>query len=127
MPLSLTLVPRTAYRDPVEPVSTGAACPRTAAKTSRTRARTGCSSWVGGASRTRGPNKTRHRVQTRSENRQSSFTPTPGDQTREQAYVPAEQPSSSQDAWFPPADADPRRSRHLGVAPSQGPRPPGCL
>lgn len=41
---------------------------------------------------------------------------------REQAYVPAEQPSPSQGARFPPAHAHPRRSRHPLGTPPQGPQ-----
>lgn len=54
-------------------------------------------------------------------------TPRHRRQSREQAYVPAEQPSSPQDARFPPADAHPCRPRHPGVAPPQGPQPSGSL
>jgi len=64
---------------------------------------------------------------TRSVTNQSPPIPDTGEQTREQAYVPAEQPPPSQDARFPSADAYPRRTRHSGVAPPQGPQPPGCL
>jgi len=39
---------------------------------------------------------------------------------REQAHIPAQQPSSGQDPWLPPAHAHPRRSRHPGRASSQG-------
>jgi len=47
--------------------------------------------------------------------------------SREQAYVPAEQPSPSQGARLPPAHADPCRSRHpVGPSP-QGPQEPGRL
>lgn len=48
-------------------------------------------------------------------------------ESREQAYVSAEQPTPSPHARFPPAHAHPRRSRHLGVAPSQGPQEPRRL
>ena len=47
--------------------------------------------------------------------------------TREQAYVPAEQPSPAQGARFPPAHAHPRRPRHPVRPPSQGPQQPGSL
>src|SRR5664280_112996 len=39
---------------------------------------------------------------------------------REQAHLPAEQPSSGQDPWFPPAYAHPCRSRDPGCSPRQG-------
>lgn len=48
-------------------------------------------------------------------------------EAREQAYVPAEQPSSPQGARVPPAHAHPCRPRHLVVAPPQGPQEPGGL
>ena len=47
--------------------------------------------------------------------------------SREQAYVPAEQPSPSQGARLPPAHADPCRSRHPVGPSSQGPQEPGRL
>lgn len=47
--------------------------------------------------------------------------------SREQAYVPAEQPSPSQGARLPPAHADPRRPRHPVEPSPQGPQEPGCL
>ena len=40
---------------------------------------------------------------------------------REQAHLPAEQPSPGQDPRLPSAHAHPRRSRHPGGPPSQGP------
>jgi len=49
---------------------------------------------------------------------QSSF----GVITNEQAYLPAEQPSSCKDPRFPSTHEDPCRSCHLGSAPPQGPR-----
>jgi hypothetical protein len=52
---------------------------------------------------------------------------TPWREAREQAYVPAEQPSSSQGARFPSAHAHPRRPVHPVVAPPQGPQEPGRL
>jgi ribonuclease P protein component len=79
--------------------------------------------WAGGASRT-GVATTAVRPGSRPKSRP---TPDTGEQTREQAYVPAEQPPPSQDARFPSADAYPRRPRHLGVASSQGSQPPGRL
>ena len=39
---------------------------------------------------------------------------------REQAHLPAEQPSSGQDPWLPPAYAHPCRSRDSGCSPRQG-------
>lgn len=107
----LTPPPRTAYRWAVEPVSTGAACPRTYFYPP----------WAGGASRTGTA------VRTTPVRDQAPPIPDTGEHPREQAYVPAEQPPPSQDARFPSADAYPRRPRHLGVASSQGPQPPGCL
>ena len=46
---------------------------------------------------------------------------------REQAYVPAEQPSPAQDARLPPADADSRRAQHPVHPPAQGSQPPRRL
>jgi ribonuclease P protein component len=46
---------------------------------------------------------------------------------REQAYVPAEQPTSPQGARFPPAHAHPRRPLHPLLAPTQGPQEPRRL
>ena len=47
--------------------------------------------------------------------------------SREQAYLPAEQPSPSQGARVPPAHADPRRPLDPVGPPSQGPQGPGRL
>src|SRR5215211_4434600 len=41
--------------------------------------------------------------------------------SREQAHVPAEQPASQPNAWFPSSDADTSRPRHCGCSPAQGP------
>lgn len=51
----------------------------------------------------------------------------PGAVPSEQAHVPAQQQASCQDARFPPAYADPRRSLHPVLPPPQGPREPVCL
>ena len=45
----------------------------------------------------------------------------------EQAHLPAEQPSATQDPWLPPAHAHPRRPGDPLRASAQGPRPPGRL
>ena len=50
-----------------------------------------------------------------------------GRDPREQADLPAEQPSSPQGARFPPAHAHPRRPRHHLLAPPQGPQEPRGL
>ena len=47
--------------------------------------------------------------------------------TREQAYVPAEQPSPSQGARLPSPDAHPCGSQHPCLASPQGPQEPGRL
>jgi hypothetical protein len=47
--------------------------------------------------------------------------------TREQAYVPAEQPSPSQGARLPPPHAHPGGSQHPRLASPQGPQEPGRL
>ena len=52
-----------------------------------------------------------------------SHSSTPGD-TREQADLPAEQPSPREDARLPPADAHPRRAFHPLHPPQQGPQAP---
>ena len=52
---------------------------------------------------------------------------TPWREAREQAYVPAEQPSPSQGARIPSPHADSRRPRDSVDAPSQGPQEPGRL
>ncbi len=49
-----------------------------------------------------------------------SVPPSTSGDTREQAYVPAEQPSSCEDARFPPAHADPRRPVHPRGSSHQG-------
>lgn len=71
--------------------------------------------WVGGASRTLAASR-----------RTGTWTP-PGIDShrrkcREQAHVPAEQPSSSQEARLPPPHAHPRRPRHPECPPQQGPQ-----
>lgn len=48
-------------------------------------------------------------------------------EAREQAYVPAEQPSPPQGARLPPAHAHPRRPFHPVLAPPQGPQEPRRL
>src|SRR4051812_46264789 len=79
------------------------------------------SSWVGGASR-----KAQHGHRTSAPARRGCPDP-PWRETREQAYVPAEQPPPSQGARVPPADAHPCRSRDPVLAPPQGPQQPGRL
>jgi ribonuclease P protein component len=120
--LGLTLSSGAAYRWAVEPVSTGAACPRnTSPAPAMVIPRGGRGRAVPAEP---GVDTTAVRPGSRSKSRP---TPDTGEQPREQAYVPAEQPPPSQDARFPSADAYPRRPRHLGVASSQGSQPPGRL
>jgi ribonuclease P protein component len=52
---------------------------------------------------------------------------TPSERAREQAYVPAEQPSSAQGARVPAADAHPCRACCPVLSPPQGPQEPGRL
>ena len=47
--------------------------------------------------------------------------------SREQAYVPAQQPAPPQDARVSAPDAHPRRTGHPGLSAAQGPYPAGCL
>ena len=53
---------------------------------------------------------------------QFSRSPRKWRDSREQAHLPAEQPSPSEDPWVPAADAHPCGSRHPGRPSSQGPR-----
>ncbi len=55
------------------------------------------------------------------------FPSPPLERAREQAYVPAEQPSPAQGPRLPPADAHPCRARRPVQPPSQGPQPTGRL
>ena len=90
------------------PVSTGAACPR---KTQHL----GCP-WVGGASRRCCRSTSGTGVGIPNDNLPHRRL------SREQAYLPAEQPSSPQGARFPSAHAHPCRSRHPVLASPQGPQ-----
>jgi ribonuclease P protein component len=83
--------------------------------------------WRGGATRTRPlvTRLTRNRQHQTVQRR--PFNAEVGASTRDQAYVPAEQPSSAQDARLPPAHAHSGRPRHRGRPPAQGPRPACCL
>ena len=80
-------------------------------------------SWVGGASRKAHPRPVEHRI---APARRGCPDP-PWRETREQAYVPAEQPPPSQGARVPSAHAHPRRSRDPVLAPPQGPQEPRRL
>lgn len=58
----------------------------------------------------------------------SIFSPDPTwEPSREQAYVPAQQPAPPQDARVSAPDAHPRRTGHPGLSAAQGPYPAGCL
>ena len=78
--------------------------------------------WGGGASR-RAPSTARKGITDPRESTRSH----PERDTREQAHLPAEQPSPSQGAWIPTAHADPCWPRHHLRPPSQGPQDPDGL
>ena len=102
--LGLTGLRRNPYRWAVEPVSTGAACPRL--------------SRAGGRCQSTRIHVPVPLIPTTPDTRRSS---------REQAHVPAEQPSSSQGARLPPPDAHPRGPLHPVRASAQGSQEPVCL
>ena len=93
------------------PVSTGAACPRTGLLAPA----------VGGRCQPKG------QPATPGVDIVESFLTWHRRTSREQAYVPAEQPSSPQGARFPPAHAHPCGPRDSVLAPPQGSQEPGRL
>ena len=95
-------------------VSTGAACPR----------RGSCRGWAVPAER---PRTGSRRAAVRGTIRSPRTPPHHEREAREQAYVPAEQPSSPQGARLPPADAHTRRSLDPVQPSPQGPQEPGRL
>ena len=113
--VGLTLSNGTAYRWAVEPVSTGAACPRSLRRPAAARLRPCPPRGAPRMAPADGRCQPTPRVRSN-----DLVTRTVWENSREQAYVPAEQPSSSQGARLPPADAHPRRPLDPVLAPPQG-------
>jgi len=78
--------------------------------------------WGGGSGRRAASSSARQRTDPREYTRSH-----PERDTREQAHLPAEQPSPSQGSRLPTADADPCRPRHHLGPSSQGPQDPDGL